>query len=158
MTLWADASEAEAQRRFEQSRRQVLEKDELERAVREKDFFKAASLSLKLNRPHQLRSLLQGVSANEVETLVTALVKKCDEASLKSLLTFCVGWNSQSRSCLVAQRVIRVLLNMRDLTERVGRSRMDQFCDQVLPYTQRHQARFDKLIKTSYLIDHVCDV
>jgi len=156
--VWDDASEANSQKRFEESRLHVIEKDELDRAVRQGDLLKAAALSLKLKRPHQLKTVLQNLDQMEVDNVIQAMVVNCDVDALKSLMGFCVGWNTQSRSSLVAQRVIRALLDLRDLPTKVGRSSVEDFCDEVLPYTKRHQARLDKLVKTSYLIDHVQDL
>jgi U3 small nucleolar RNA-associated protein 13 len=159
LVLWRDSSEEEAARRFEQSRALVVERDALDRAVRERDFDTASRLALKLDRPHQLRTLLAGAPVGDVQRLVAGLVLACDKDRLAMLLKHVAAWNSQARSCVVAQQVLRVLLLQADgLAERLGRHVLQDFCDRVLPYTARHQARFDKLLRASYVIDHAVDL
>jgi len=148
LVVWADDWESLAAQREAESRRAVQARDELDRAVRERDLKRACALALKMDRPHQLRMLLAEASDDEVGVVVCA----CDDDALKRLAAAATQWNTQARTCLVAQRVIAALLRV---SHRLGAKASAELCNGALAYTARHQARLGKLMRVSHLIDQI---
>ncbi|KAH9253602.1 hypothetical protein BASA81_008438 [Batrachochytrium salamandrivorans] len=154
LTVWKDAHVEETARKNSLVKEERDNKDELDRSMREKRYVDAARLALRLERPNQLKQILQ-LDA----TVLPVVLKQCSKEELGMLLTCVLQWNTVGRNCLVAQRCLIELLDMDrvELETKVGTAALARFLKAMLPYTERHFNRIDRLIKTSYLIDRVLE-
>ncbi|KAG5188335.1 hypothetical protein JKP88DRAFT_267609 [Tribonema minus] len=83
-----------------------------------------------------------------------ALVNHWDEEQIKTCLSYCRDWNTNAKTAAVAQAVITALLRC------IGLERLSQVetCSEVLeallPYSERHYQRLDRLLQSTYLVDY----
>ncbi|KWU42440.1 WD40 repeat-like protein, partial [Rhodotorula sp. JG-1b] len=110
---------------------------------------------------------------------VDAVLKNLSPREIRQLLGYIRDWNTVSRSAETAQGVLHALLKMHDadkllayldgkeeagddakrLAKKGPRKRPDVKAGEVLaalvPYTERHLARADKLVRESFIVEHL---
>ena len=136
-----------------------------ENFVAAKDYQSAILLALSLDQPRRLLNLFAALSASSPRSLaaestytgssaVDRAIASLDDTNLYILLEFCRDWNTSLRTADVAQTVLYtifksfsaeklLLLKSNDPT---SGSNVSAIIEALLPYTERHFSRADKLL------------
>ena len=80
-----------------------------------------------------------------------------DEAQLKRVLEIARDWNTHTRSCHAAAAVLQAVLRTQAPGTLCALPGMATLLEALVPYSQRHAARLDRLARSAYLVDHVLD-
>ncbi|KXN88826.1 putative U3 small nucleolar RNA-associated protein 13 [Leucoagaricus sp. SymC.cos] len=113
-------------------------------------------------------------------SLVDEVIRSLAASDLARLLSFVRNWNSNSKTSDVAQRVLFAIVKLRSVDEilRVfedeavaqsitdverasptigdtGVTAIEELIEAIIPYTERHLFKVDRLLQESYVIDYI---
>jgi U3 small nucleolar RNA-associated protein 13 len=102
---------------------------------------------------------------------VDQVIQGLSEPDLAKLLLHIRSWNTQAKSSEVAQKVLFAIIKLRSvedvmrafnhdsaLTIEAGpkhQGGLKDLLDALIPYTERHLARMEKLVQDSYVVDYI---
>lgn len=149
-----------------------------------KDYRSAISLALALDHPGRLLKLFKEVlftrpeplplGAKQAESLIDDILKTLPSAELINLFRHVRDWNSNAKTSPVAQAILHALLRLRRVEELTRAFKeteplssagtvkasdkslsFSELVKALIPYTERHLARIDRLVQESYVLDYV---
>lgn len=155
ISLWHDSTEADKEEAFRKEEESILKGQELENAVFDADYTKAIQLAFELRRPHKLFELFGALcrkkdAQNQLKRAVTQLSK--DEFHL--LLEYVREWNTKPKLCHIAQSVLFMIFSVLPPTEIIEIRGISELLEGLIPYSQRHFARIDRLERSTFLLDY----
>jgi U3 small nucleolar RNA-associated protein 13 len=132
------------------------------------DYRRAIEVALSLGHPGRLLQLfkeLNGDSGVTGSADVDRVLQELASADLVRLLRYVRDWNTRASSAPVAQRVLHAIVKLRPAEDldhafedagagEEGRG-LHELVEGLIPYTERHLARMERLVQESYVIDYV---
>jgi U3 small nucleolar RNA-associated protein 13 len=132
------------------------------------DYRRAIEVALSLGHPGRLLQLfkeLRGDSGVTGSAEVDRVLQELGSADLVRLLLYVRDWNTRASSAVIAQRVLHAVVKLRsaeDIANAFGNSNTDdeqnglhELVEGLIPYTERHLARMERLVQESYVVDYV---
>ncbi len=132
------------------------------------DYRRAIEVALSLGHPGRLLQLfkeLKGDSGVTGSADVDRVLQDLSPADLVRLLRYVRDWNTRASSAAVAQRVLHAIVKFRsaeDIAHAFEDASMGDEVDSLhelveglIPYTERHLVRMERLVQESYVIDYV---
>lgn len=150
-----------------------------------KDYRNAISLALAMDQPGRLLSLFKTIisdpnvdaedSDGDSQPVIYAVLRGLSPVELATLLRHTRDWNANARTSTVAQTVLNVLFKLRTVEDIAdafeaneaflpiknstaalgGQLSLNELVQTLIPYTERHLARLDRLVQDSYILDYV---
>ena len=144
-----------------------------------KDYRSAISLAISMNQPGRLLSIFRAAlsSAGDLSDMTSVtgnggideVLKKLPPVELASLLRHIRDWNTHAKNSSVSQFILLCLFKLRSVDDILNsfRTGLDSYMAEkeavsfgemlqsLIPYTERHLARMDRLVQESYLLDYV---
>eukprot|EP00887_Chlorella_sp_A99_P000001 scaffold16.g1.t1 len=74
---------------------------------------------------------------------------------LRQSLEYIREWNTNSKHCFAAQSMLRALLRQRTPQDLLAVPGVGPLLEGLVPYTQRHYARADRLLRSTYICDYI---
>ena len=121
----------------------------------------------------QQRSIIGNPSVDEV-------IRTLGGSDLAKLLRFVRDWNTNAKTSTVAQKVLLTIVKLRSADEIIqafsdeteekvfadgevssqpptttGRTALKELVDALIPYSERHLSRMEKLVQDSYVVDYI---
>lgn len=114
--------------------------------------------------------------------LLDQIVERLDGSDLVKLLTFVRDWNTQAKTSSIAQTILFSVLKLRSaesiiqafkdsaVVKRIedsdvdptstlvapsGEKALSEMVEALIPYSERHMARMDRLLQESYVVDYI---
>ena len=135
-------------------------------------------------RLHSLFKALPSESDSSVSSIVghpavDEVLRTLPGADLARLLRYVQVWNANARTSVVAQRVLHAIVKLRAAEDIMGAFHQDntlakvtgvvsgksgdkggatalrELIEALVPYTERHLVRMDKLVQESYVVDYL---
>ncbi|KAG8381676.1 hypothetical protein BUALT_Bualt06G0146300 [Buddleja alternifolia] len=155
INLWHDSTAEEKEEAFRKEEEGVLRGQELENALIDADYTKAIQLAFELRRPHKLFELFSELCRKksgdiQIEKAIGPLGK--EEVHL--LLEYIREWNTKPKMCHIAQFVLCRIFSILPPTEIVEMRGIGEMLEGLIPYSQRHFTRIDRLERSTYLLDY----
>ncbi|TKW06260.1 hypothetical protein SEVIR_7G231300v4 [Setaria viridis] len=155
LNLWHDCTMEDKQEDFRKKEEEVLRGQELENAVSDADYTKAIQLAFELRRPHRLLELFSQLarradSEDPIEKALLGLPKD----GLRVLLEYIREWNTKPKFCHVAQFVLFRVLRTLPPTDILEIKGISELLEGLIPYSQRHFNRVDRLVRSTFLLDY----
>lgn len=146
------------------------------------DHKKAIELALAMDQPGRLLSLFKSIATDHDldgsitgRTTVDQVIQSLGRPDLAKLLCFARDWNTNAKSSSIAQTILFAILKLRpaediinafgdDTQETIlaiqssgnmGSTSLKDLVDALIPYTERHLARMEKLLQESYVVDYI---
>lgn len=155
VNLWYDSTAAEKEEAFRKEEEGVLRGQELENAVLDANYTKAIQLAFELRRPHKLFELFASVCRKrEGEHQIEKALHALGREEIRQLLEYVREWNTKPKLCHVAQFVLFRLFNIHPPTEIIEIKGISDVLEGLIPYTQRHFSRIDRLVRSTFLLDY----
>eukprot|EP00656_Telonema_subtile_P006540 TRINITY_DN13025_c0_g1_i3.p1 TRINITY_DN13025_c0_g1~~TRINITY_DN13025_c0_g1_i3.p1 ORF type:complete len:840 (-),score=297.96 TRINITY_DN13025_c0_g1_i3:186-2705(-) len=154
INVWADVTSQVDEEAVAADEAKELQRQELSNAARSKDYKRAVQLALQLEHPHQMYKLLEEMlgAGGAVQTVLLEL----PDEQLLQLLHYVRGWNAKAKQSEVAQAVLGAVLGAPGATERLmGMEGLKPVLEGLIPYSDRHLQRVNKLLRGSYFLDYV---
>ncbi|KAG2574368.1 hypothetical protein PVAP13_7KG326900 [Panicum virgatum] len=154
LNLWHDCTMEDKQEDF-RKKEEVLRGQELENAVSDSDYTKAIQLAFELRRPHRLLELFSQLarSADSEDPIEKALLGLTKDG-LRVLLEYIREWNTKPKFCHVAQFVLFRVLRCLPPTDILEIKGISELLEGLIPYSQRHFSRVDRLVRSTFLLDY----
>uniref|UniRef100_A0A6Q2YI19 U3 small nucleolar RNA-associated protein 13 C-terminal domain-containing protein n=1 Tax=Esox lucius TaxID=8010 RepID=A0A6Q2YI19_ESOLU len=156
ITVWTDVTEVEQAEEQAKQEDQILKKQELSNLLHEKKYLKALGLAISLDQPHTVLKVIKAIrqEVGGEEQLEKTLLKLRQDQK-ESMLRYCTVWNTNARSCLDAQAVIRVMLTHLSPEELLQYQGARSHLEGLIPYTERHLQRIGRLLQASMFLDYM---
>ena len=163
VTFWKDTTSATIAATAAASTARVEQEQQLQDYIHRGHYREAITLALQLNHPARLLALLQCVvdrrppeegSLSGSRAVDEVLAGLSDE-QLLLLMGRVRDWNTNTRTAVVAQRVLGVVVRSYS-AERLARVRgrgWKELLAALAAYTERHYKRVEDLVDESYLVD-----
>ncbi|CAG8464371.1 1252_t:CDS:10 [Acaulospora colombiana] len=143
INLWEDITIEEIEQRMKLEEEIIIKEQDLSNYLKKKDYRNAIILAISLNQPFRLLTLFTEVFDNrpEGDTSITGsgsideIIGTLSKENLEQMLKYLRDWNTNARHSRTAQIVLNLL-------------------DGLLPYTERHYQRLDRMLTDSYIIDY----
>jgi U3 small nucleolar RNA-associated protein 13 len=147
------------------------------------DYRRAIELALSLAHPGRLFKLFKDVFSAAVgnpdateatgHAAVDEVLRTLHPADLARLLRYVRDWNTRAATATVAQRVLNALVKLRPVEELMAafapavgslsgapekpptEGGVHELVEALIPYTERHLARMERLVQESYVVDYV---
>ena len=110
--------------------------------------------------------------------LVDEVIQTLGGSNLAKLLRYVRDWNTNAKTSAVAQRVLLAIVKLHSADEIIqafsdetdekvfadgevsqppntGRTALKELIDALIPYSERHLSRMDKLVQDSYVVDYI---
>lgn len=114
---------------------------------------------------------------------VDEIIRTLSGPELAKLLRFIRDWNTNAKTSVVAQRVLLAIMKLRTADDVIkafgdenlekmfangeeedlvspgapstGRTALKELVDALIPYSERHLARMERLVQESYVVDYI---
>lgn len=172
ISFWQDVTEEEEEEKLAAEEETILKAQDLANYVDAKDYTNAVLLALSMNQPRRLLGLLRDVLSDKDTQTLPSVLAKLLPGDIFRLLEYIRDWNARSRDADVAQAVLHTLFKARTTAEilaaapastgmesgksdatKAGAGNIGDILDALLPYTERHYARADRLEQESAFLD-----
>ncbi|KAL0993109.1 hypothetical protein UPYG_G00103330 [Umbra pygmaea] len=156
ITVWKDVTEEEKAEEQAKQEVQILKKQELTNLLHEKKYLKALGLAISLDQPHTVLKVIQAIRQGEDgDDQLEKTLLKLRQDQKESMLHYCTVWNTNARSCLDAQAVIRVMLTHLTPEELLQFQGARKNLEGLIPYTERHMQRISRLLQASMFLHYM---
>jgi U3 small nucleolar RNA-associated protein 13 len=149
------------------------------------DYRRAIQLALSMEQPGRLLSLFGDVQSKHSEDSVSGqasvdeVLRTLSSSDLAKLLRFVRDWNSNAKTSMVAQGIFYAIIKLRPASDLMqafsqeaaeatgnvfgdttkaklaGGTGLREVIDALIPYTERHLSRMEKLVQESYMVDYI---
>jgi U3 small nucleolar RNA-associated protein 13 len=158
LALWEDCTGADAAEAAAARADAVAQEQRLADALKGHDWGKAAALALKARHPGRLLAVVRAaLAAGEAEAaaVLARVAAGLDADGLRLALECAREWNTNARAAAPAQALLHAVLRARRPEELLALPGSAALIDGLAPYTARHFARADRLLRSTYLADFV---
>ncbi|KAI5567217.1 hypothetical protein POPTR_013G079600v4 [Populus trichocarpa] len=155
VNLWYDSTASDKEEAFRKEEEGVLRGQELENAVLDADYIKAIQIAFELHRPNKLFELFAELcrkkeGSSQIEKALHVLGKE----EIHQLFQYVREWNTKPKLCHVAQYVLFGVFNILPPTEILEIKGIGELLEGLIPYSQRHLSRIDRLLRSTFLLDY----
>jgi U3 small nucleolar RNA-associated protein 13 len=161
LVVWRDATqEADAAKQAD-AESAILLDQKLANHVRRKEYGAALDLALLREKPHQTLKVLNAIIEGDVETggngytAVSQHVTKWSMERVAQVMAYCRDWNTRARNSSVALLVIRAIVSSCPVQKLAATEGISEIVAGIIPYSERHFERIDRLYASSFLLDFV---
>lgn len=129
------------------------------------DYRRAIEVALSLGHSGRLLQLfkeLKGDSGVTGNADVDRVLQDLSSTDLVRLLRYVRDWNTRASSAVIAQRVLHAIMKFRPAVDIAHAfeagdegSSLHELVEGLIPYTERHLVRMERLVQESYVIDYV---
>ncbi|KAJ7554558.1 hypothetical protein O6H91_06G145300 [Diphasiastrum complanatum] len=155
VNVWVDCTEADEEAAVKQEEEEALKDQDLANALADTDFVKAINLAFELRRPFKLLNVFTELSRQDREDqLMQKILKNLEKEHVHLLLKYIRDWNSKSKFCHTAQRILMSLFLVLPPKEIVKVPGIRELLEGIIPYSHRHFTRIDRLARSTYLLDY----
>ncbi|RDB29306.1 putative U3 small nucleolar RNA-associated protein 13 [Hypsizygus marmoreus] len=184
VTFWQDCTEEQEAEKETNRAEMVLKEQEFLNYLSLNDYRKAIQLALAMEQPGRLLSLFRNIQTTDVEensitgrSSVDEVIRTLGGSDLAKLLRFARDWNTNAKTSRVAQGVLYAIVKLKsaddlmkafkdDLGEaafaqgevvdgKTTGTALKELVDALIPYTERHLSRMNKLVQESYMVDYI---
>ncbi len=129
-------------------------------SIHSKNYVAAIGLAFELGHSFRLWGVFNEVMETPSRQLAAfrfdSFVDTWDDVRLLQCLEFIREWNTNATKSGVAQVLLGSILRRVPMKRLEKIPHMSAQVESILPYTDRHYNRMDRLLQASYLIDYTC--
>nr|XP_039264607.1 transducin beta-like protein 3 [Styela clava] len=156
---WEDITQKEREELKVTEETTILRQQELNNLVHEKRFAKAFRLAITLEQPFTALKVLKEIRWEENgDEVLEATISKLRPDQKDTLLKFVMSWNTNSRNCHEAQKVLNLILRQTHPHELMEFSNAQTAIEALLPYTERHYQRMTRLMQQTTFVDYIWQI
>lgn len=159
LCLWEDSTVQDEQERAREDQEAILKEQQLMNALSDRDYLAAARIAFDLKHPGRLLSVVQKIlsasgSPRHAAQHMRALAAALEPEQLRLALEYSREWNTRARTCHAAQSMLQAVVRSRRPEELAALPGVKDLVDALVPYTQRHMSRMDRLLRSAFLLDY----
>ncbi|XP_047330937.1 transducin beta-like protein 3 [Impatiens glandulifera] len=155
VNLWNDSTAFDKEEAFREEEEEILKGQELENAVTDANFTKAIQIAFELRRPRRLFELFSELCRKrEVDGRLDKALRSLDKENFHLLFEYAREWNTKPRFCHIAHFVLYKAFSILPPTEIIEIKGIGEILEGLIPYSQRHFSRIDRLQRSTFLLDY----
>ncbi|CAG8598181.1 18045_t:CDS:10 [Acaulospora morrowiae] len=162
INFWEDCTIEEMEQRIKEEEELIVKEQDLSNYLMKKDYKNAIVLALALNQPFRLLNLFTEIINNrpEGDTSITGskpidnIIATLSIENIEQMLKYIRDWNTNAKKSGTAQTVLNVILKNFSSEELLKIPDIKGLLDGLLPYTERHYQRLDRMLTDSYIVDY----
>ncbi|KMT19395.1 hypothetical protein BVRB_1g012450 [Beta vulgaris subsp. vulgaris] len=155
VNLWSDSTAVDKEEAFRKEEEGVLRGQELENAVSDADYAKAIQIAFELRRPRRLFELLSELCREkDAKDHMRKALQTLGKEEVRQLFEYIREWNTKPKLCHIAQFVLFQVFSMLSPKEIVEVKGVAELLEGLIPYSQRHFSRIDRLERSTFLLDY----
>eukprot|EP00613_Pedinella_sp_CCMP2098_P073786 CAMPEP_0171912904 /NCGR_PEP_ID=MMETSP0993-20121228/11422_1 /TAXON_ID=483369 /ORGANISM="non described non described, Strain CCMP2098" /LENGTH=881 /DNA_ID=CAMNT_0012546823 /DNA_START=1 /DNA_END=2646 /DNA_ORIENTATION=- len=161
INVWKDVTAALEDQGVVEAEERRLKEHDLMASIQEKDFQQAVELAFELKHSYRLWGVLSEImdasSASESGGdggIFDMYVEGWTDERIVQCLEFIVEWNKNAAKSCVAQGLLGSVLRHVPLERLRKLDRVRDIVGGLIPYTERHFQRIDRLVQASFVIDY----
>ncbi|XP_074565205.1 protein TORMOZ EMBRYO DEFECTIVE-like [Curcuma longa] len=156
INFWHDYTAVDKQEAFLKEEEAILRGQELENALSDSDYARAIQLAFELRRPQKLFDLFSHLCRRkDSEDSIHRALSGFGKEEICVLLEFVREWNTKPKLCHVAQVVLNQIFRIFPPTEIMEVKGVGELLEGLIPYSQRHFSRIDRLVRSTFLLDYI---
>eukprot|EP01130_Rhizamoeba_saxonica_P002513 TRINITY_DN12303_c0_g1_i1.p1 TRINITY_DN12303_c0_g1~~TRINITY_DN12303_c0_g1_i1.p1 ORF type:complete len:831 (-),score=173.73 TRINITY_DN12303_c0_g1_i1:122-2614(-) len=156
INYWIDISDSIREEEREKYERELLARQQLMNLMYTKNYVKAIELAFELDQPqkiYEIFELILEVPETAEETLLSIL-NNFSTGNIEKCLMYIRDWNTYAKRSLVSQVILNLILKIYNPTSLTQLPHMKSILRGLIPYTERHSKRIDRLIRQSFILDY----
>lgn len=150
---WRDVTEERTLEIIKERQELILQEQELNNLVEQKQMLKALRLAIRLDRPLMTLKIINSIIIAQ-ESGLADTVQQLSDANKESLLKHAINWNTNSRNCRPAQLILNILLKQIINKEFTVSTGLSKSIEEALPYTERHFKRMTEYMKDLKFLEY----
>lgn len=155
LNIWKDVTEEEEETARIAVEDQLMKEQELSNLLQRKQFTKAISLALTLEQPLRTLNVIKDILFEEQgEEELARTLKDLRDDQIDVLLKFLCDWNTNAKHSRVSQLVLSLILKQHSPTWLTERPEIKERIEALLPYTERHMERMNRLLQQSMFLEY----
>lgn len=156
--FWKDITEQTVKEEEEKQTTLVLREQSLHNLLQEKKFDKAIGLATTMNQPFTVLNIFKDMLyQTNKEVLLENVIRNLQGDQIETLLTFICDWNTSAKHSYASQTVLMHILKLKTPDELLELSNMKETIESMLPYTERHCKRVNRLLQQSMFVDYTSE-
>ena len=161
IVVWKDITEMQEQERRKEEEQTLLMEQRLANHLRFNEYEKALELALELDKPHQALKVFNSLVENELRNRRDALialkkhVKSWEMSRVSQVMRYCREWNTRARNSQIAMLVVKTIFSVVPVAQLAATDGIPEIMAGLVPYTERHFVRLDRLYGNSYILDYM---
>ena len=153
MVRWRDATLEQQQETVAARELQLQQEQELAIAMHAQQFDEAFQLALRLGHPRSLRNVVERLlPLPDGEAMLRTALAAIADKDVGACLQYARDWNTTAQHSLTAQRLVYNLLKAKPVATLLGAPQIQSTLEALLPYTERHFDRLDRLVQGTHLL------
>jgi U3 small nucleolar RNA-associated protein 13 len=159
INVWSDVTAALEEKGVVEAEERMLKEHDLMASIQGKDFKQAVELAFELNHSYRLWGVLSEIMDASAEEgggarAFDSYVDGWADDRVAQCLQFVVEWNKNATKCGVAQALLGSILRRVPLERLRKLESASDVVSALIPYTERHFQRIDRLVQASFVIDY----
>lgn len=135
--VWHDVTKQLEEEESARQEERIQKQQELENTILQRKYARAVELALELERPQSLLDVFKRLLRNEGEDNARSVLKGLERETLSRCIDFAREWNTNSKTCEVAHRMLRYVFQSYHPLSLRTLPRCYESMDAMLPYSQR---------------------
>lgn len=160
IVVWRDTTVDEEEKDRKEEELNILMEQMLANHLQKNNFELALDMSLNMDKPSQALKVLISIiengrtrGLNDHDILVNEV--KCWSINrIVQVLRYCRDWNTRSRNSHVAMLMFRAIMVSIPAATLANEDGVPDIMEGIMPYTERHFERIDRLKTDSFIIDY----
>jgi U3 small nucleolar RNA-associated protein 13 len=158
VNIWKDNTLEVIQEQKREIDETVKMDQELKNLAKEKKHLAAIKLAIQADRPRQVYTLIEQFLALETDSrkdnqTIADLIASLEYTQVMTLFQYTIDWNTNSRFCSVAQRILHAMFS--NLDPSFINTPYEKSVNALLAYNEKHLKRVQNLLQRSYLLDYM---
>ncbi|XP_028405987.1 transducin beta-like protein 3 [Dendronephthya gigantea] len=155
LNIWKDVTEEEEETARMAVEDQLMKEQELSNLLQRKHFTKAISLALTLEQPLRTLNVIKEILfEDQGQDELSRTLQNLKDYQIDALLKFLCDWNTNAKHSRVSQLVLSMILKQHPPNWLVERPEMRERIQALLPYTERHLERMNRLLQQSMFLEY----
>ena len=134
----------------------MLKEHDLMSSIYSKDFETAIDLAFELGHSYRLWCVLSEAADVKGNDCFDAMTETWTDERVARCLDFIKEWNTNSAKAAVAQQLLGSILRRIPFTRLRKLPGIVGTVEALVPYSERHFQRIDRLVQASFVIDYTC--
>lgn len=155
LNIWRDCTVEEAEKEQKTKENAIIAEQNLANSLRKKDYGTALRIAFKLDKPYRVVQIFEQVIDEEGHAKFSGLIADLTPDLIEKLILFVRDWNTNAKHSLVAQNALSEVLKLYSAESLSKMPRIKELLLALVPFSQRHFQRIDRLIENSFILDFV---
>lgn len=153
--FWYDNTEQVVTQQRKEDEEKVLKEQEMKNMIHMKQYDKAVELAIMLNHPQKALFVFKKIIDEEnAESILQNVISRLNINNLEALLWYICEWNTNGKNSFVSQYILSIILKTRLSDDLLNMNKMKEVIESLLPYTERHFDRVNKLFHQSMFVNY----